>query len=115
LEKLQVRVLLRTEADAETVRQLDPDAVVVATGSTPTRTGYQRIFPHVEHLPGADQDNVCTVHDVLEGNVVPGHRVLLLDDINGWWPASGTAHHLALQRHQVTVVTASEHVAVSLD
>jgi NAD(P)H-nitrite reductase large subunit len=45
--------------------------------------------------------------------VVPGHRVLLLDDINGWWPASGTALHLAQQRHQVTVITPSEQAAAA--
>jgi len=115
LEKLQVRIQLRTEATPESIRALGPDVVVMATGSTPSRNGYQRIFPHIDRLPGADQDSVCTVHDVLEGRVVPGHRVLLLDDINGWWPASGTAQHLALQRHEVTVVTAAEKACAALD
>lgn len=55
------------------------------------------------------------MHDVLEGKVVPGSRVLLLDDINGWWPASGTALHLAQQRHLVTILTASEKAAAQLD
>jgi hypothetical protein len=41
--------------------------------------------------------------------------VLLLDDIDGWWPATGTALHLAQQRHRVTIVTASEKVAAKLD
>jgi len=52
---------------------------------------------------------------VLEGKVTPGTRVLLLDDINGWWPASGTALHLAKQRHQVTIATAAEKAAGALD
>jgi hypothetical protein len=52
---------------------------------------------------------------VLEGRVVPGTNVLLLDDLNGWWPASGTAIHLAQQRHRVTVVTAAEKAAGQLD
>ena len=69
----------------------------------------------MRELPGADQDNVCTVHDVLEGAVIPGTNVLLLDDINGWLPASGTALHLAQQRHFVTVVTAAEKAAAQLD
>ena len=115
LEKLQVRVLLDTEMTADDIRQSGADAVVLGTGSVPTRTGFQRAFPHVDRLPGVDQDNVTTVHDVLEGAVVPGTNVLLLDDINGWWPASGTALHLALQRHMVTVVTASEKAAEQLD
>jgi 2,4-dienoyl-CoA reductase-like NADH-dependent reductase (Old Yellow Enzyme family)/pyruvate/2-oxoglutarate dehydrogenase complex dihydrolipoamide dehydrogenase (E3) component len=115
VEKLQIRVMLRTTATAQTIRALEPDSVILATGSAPTRTGFQRILPHLDTLPGADQDNVCTVHDVLEGKVVPGSRVLLLDDINGWWPASGTAQHLALQRHEVTIVTAAEHACAALD
>ena len=108
LEKLQVQVKLRTELSVEDVKAAGADAVVLCTGSTPSRSGFQRTLPHIDRLPGADQENVCTVHDVLEGNVVPGTNVLLLDDINGWWPASGTALHLAQQRHMVTVVTSAE-------
>ena len=115
LEKLQVRVRLRTEMSAEDIVASGADVVVLSTGSTPSRDGFQRVLPHVDRLPGVDQDNVCTIHDVLDGSVVPGNTVLLLDDINGWWPASGTALHLALARHTVTVVTASEHVAGQLD
>jgi 2,4-dienoyl-CoA reductase-like NADH-dependent reductase (Old Yellow Enzyme family)/thioredoxin reductase len=115
LEKLQVQVKLRTELKPEDVKSYGADAVVLCTGSAPTRTGYQRSFPHLDRLPGAGQENVCTVHDVLDGKVVPGSRVLLLDDINGWWPATGTALHLAQQRHQVTVVTPAEKAASALD
>lgn len=115
LEKLQVRVELRKEMTAADVKGARPDTVILCTGSVPSRSGFQRAFPHVSRLPGADQENVCTVHDVLEGRVVPGTNVLLLDDINGWWPASGTAIHLALQRHMVTVVTAAEKAAGQLD
>ena len=115
LEKLQVRVRLRTETTADDIRASGADVVVLATGSEPSRNGFQRAFPHVEALPGADAGNVCTAHDVLDGSVTPGASVLLLDDINGWWPASGTALHLARQRHRVTVVTASEKPAAQLD
>ena len=115
LKKLQVRVMLGTEMSADDVREFGADAVVLSTGSRPTRTGFQRALPHVDALPGAGQENVCTVHDVLEGSVRPGARVLLLDDINGWWPASGTALHLAEQGHRVSVVTASEKAAEALD
>ena len=115
LEKLQVRIELGTEMTADSIRDFGADAVVVSTGSRPTRTGFQRALPHIDALPGVEQDNVCTIHDVLEGAVVPGKRVLLLDDINGWWPASGTVLHLAGKGHSVTVVTASEKPAESLD
>lgn len=115
LEKLQVKVDLRQEMTADDVVQAEADTVVMCTGSKPSRSGFQRVYPHIEKLPGVDQDNVCTVHDVLDGSVVPGSNVLLLDDIDGWWPATGTALHLAQQRHMVTVVTASEKAAAKLD
>jgi len=115
LEKLQVQVELRKEMTADDIRSSGADTVVLCTGSTPSRSGYQRAYPHRDGLPGAGQDNVCTIHDVLDGSVVPGTNVLLLDDINGWWPASGTALHLAQQRHRVTVVTAAEKAAGQLD
>ena len=100
---------------AEAIREIGADAVVLSTGSVPTRTGFQRALPHVDALPGAEQENVCTVNDVLDGTARPGERVLLLDDLNGWWPASGTALHLAERGHAVTVVTASEKAAEALD
>ena len=115
LEKLQVRVKLGTEMTAAAIRDFGADAVVLSTGSQPTRTGFQRALPHVDALPGVEQENVCSANDVLSGAVVPGKRVLLLDDLNGWWPASGTALHLAEQGHDVTVVTASDKPAEALD
>ena len=115
LEKLQVRVQLRTEMTREDIEASEADTVVMCTGSLPRRSGFQRAIPHMETLPGASQENVCTAHDVLDGSVVPGTNVLLLDDINGWWPATGTALHLAEQRHFVTLVTSAEQVAGQLE
>lgn len=115
LEKHQVRIELRREITAEEILASGADAVILASGSRPNRAGFQRTLMHMDTLPGADQDNVCTVHDVLDGSVIPGTNVLLLDDIDGWWPASGTALHLAKQRHMVTVATASEKAAAKLD
>jgi 2,4-dienoyl-CoA reductase-like NADH-dependent reductase (Old Yellow Enzyme family)/thioredoxin reductase len=115
LQKLQVQVELNRNITADEIRSSGAEEVILCTGSTPSRTGFQRAFPHIDRLPGAEQANVHTVHDVLEGTVVPGNRVLLLDDINGWWPASGTALHLAQQRHMVTIVTSAEKAAAQLD
>ena len=115
LEQAQVQIKLRTEMNADDVLSAGADAVVLCTGSQPSRDGFQRALPHVARLPGADQDNVSTVHDVLDGTVVPGTRVLLLDDLNGWWPASGTALDLAQRRHQVTLVTSADQAAGQLE
>jgi 2,4-dienoyl-CoA reductase-like NADH-dependent reductase (Old Yellow Enzyme family)/thioredoxin reductase len=115
LEKLQVQVRLRHEITAQEIRDFGADAVVLASGVIPDRTGFQRAHPHIGELPGVDAENVCTVHDVLSGEVVPGNSVLLLDDLNGWWPASGTALHLAKQRHWVTLVTAADAPCLALE
>jgi thioredoxin reductase len=115
LRKLQVKIELNKEITADEIKASGAEEVILCTGSNPARSGFQRAFPHIDRLPGADQPNVHTAHDVLEGTVMPGSRVLLLDDINGWWPASGTALHLAQQRHQVTIVTSAEKAAAQLD
>lgn len=115
LQKMQVRVELKREMTADDIKASGADVVVLATGSNPNRTGWQRSMPHQDMLPGADQPSVTTVHDVLEGTVTPGANVLILDDINGWWPASGTAIHLAKLRHHVTIATAAEKAAGQLD
>ena len=115
LDRLGVEVNLRHQATESEILNAGTDAVAICTGSRPSRHGFQRAYPHRTSLPGVDQDNVCTVHDVLDGSVVPGANVLLLDDIDGWWPASGTALHLAQQRHRVTIVTSSEKAAARLD
>jgi 2,4-dienoyl-CoA reductase-like NADH-dependent reductase (Old Yellow Enzyme family) len=60
-------VLLNTEATAESVLELSPDAVVVATGSAPTRL-------EVEGGPPA-----LTVHEALNGAADGARRVALYD------------------------------------
>lgn len=115
LERMQVRIELRHEITPADIDASGADEVILCTGSRPSRAGFQRAYPHRDALPGADQESVCTIHDVLEGRVVPGTNVLLLDDLNGWWPATGTALHLAKARHRVTIVTASEQAAAQLN
>jgi NADPH-dependent 2,4-dienoyl-CoA reductase/sulfur reductase-like enzyme len=80
LDRHGVDVRLGTEATLELVREVAPDAVVVATGAVPSRTGFSSVNPLVERLPGVDQDNVLTVWDVLLGLRSVGRRVVVLDD-----------------------------------
>ena len=79
---------------------------IVATGSRPPGTGFQRALPLVERLPGVDEADVFSIHDVLDGTAVPGRRVIVLDDLNDW-RGLGTATHLAEDGHEVTIVTAA--------
>ena len=104
LEKLQVRVHLNQPIDAEEIAAHDADVVILATGSQPTRSGYQRALPTVDALPGVDAANVFAVEDVMNRSARPGHRVLLLDDV-GQYRGIGTAWHLLECEHAVTVLT----------
>ncbi|MCC7045805.1 MAG: FAD-dependent oxidoreductase [Alphaproteobacteria bacterium] len=114
LDRLGVDLRLNTRIDAEGVRALAPDAVVLATGSVPPMTGFQRAVPGRARMPGIDKPNVFSINEVLLGSDRVGSRVLLLDDLNGWMPASGTALYLAQRGHQVTVVTSAAATAQSL-
>ncbi|MFQ5776152.1 MAG: FAD-dependent oxidoreductase [Kiloniellaceae bacterium] len=104
LENLQVSVRLNAPMEAGEVRDFGADAVVLATGSQPAETGFQRALPQLARLPGIERGNVWSVEDVMSRAARPGKRVLVLDDI-GHWHGCGTAWHLAEHGHEVTLVT----------
>ncbi len=104
LQRLDVRVRVNHPMFADDIAAAGADAVVMATGSQPTGTGFQRQLPHVAELPGVHHPNVCAIEDVLSHNAKPGHHVVLLDD-TGDWRGGGTAWFLAERGHQVTIVT----------
>jgi len=106
LGALRVDVRLATEATPEAIEALGADEVIVATGSRPPRTGFQRALPLVDRLPGVDASNVLAIQDVLDGAVIGGERVLLLDDL-GDWRGLGTALYLAESGHIVTLLTSA--------
>ena len=70
-----------TEATLELVRELAPGR---RRSSPPARCrrarGFSSVNPLVERLPGAEQDNVLTVWDVLLESRPVGKRVVVLDD-----------------------------------
>jgi 2,4-dienoyl-CoA reductase-like NADH-dependent reductase (Old Yellow Enzyme family) len=105
---VDVRLGVDATADtvAETIAEAAADEVIVATGSRPPGTGFQRALPLVDRLPGSDARNVLAIQDVLDGATVPGERVLVLDDL-GDWRGLGTALHLAEAGHAVTLLTAA--------
>lgn len=76
-----------TEVDAETLGRLAPDAVVVATGSTPDTPHTGRdVWAAIEHPPE------------------PGARVVVRD-VDGTWAGAGLALHLATSGAEVWLVT----------
>ncbi|MSP83265.1 MAG: FAD-dependent oxidoreductase [Alphaproteobacteria bacterium] len=104
LGQLQVEVRRNTTLSAAEIAAGGFDEVIVATGANYTKDGVQRALPHVRRMPGADQDNVITIADVLEGRAKPGRRVLVVDD-EGGWRGIGTALFLAERGHDVDIVT----------
>jgi len=104
LRRLQVETRLNTLVEADDVDAYGANAVVLATGSLPAESGFQRALPHVAHLPGVESGNVWSVEDVMTHTARPGRRVIVLDDI-GHWHGAGTAWYLAEQGHEVTIVT----------
>lgn len=115
LAALGVDVRLGVEATADAVEGFGADAVVVATGARPARTGFQRALPMVDRLSGVDEADVLAIHDVLDGTASAriGRRVLVLDDVNDW-RGLGTALALVEAGHDTTIVTAAPVVAGGL-
>ncbi|MFD4324428.1 FAD-dependent oxidoreductase [Nocardioides sp. NPDC058538] len=94
---------LGTYADADIVRSLDPDVVVVATGGVPDRSC----------VPvGAELVN--DTWDVLDGTLTPGNGTVLVYDDNGAEPALDAGEHLATLGAQVELVTPERTVGISV-
>ena len=104
LNKLGVDVRLNTPFFADDVIEFGADAVILATGSLPSDTGYQRGIPTRDVLPGIDQGNVWHAEDVMNRSAKLGQSVLLLDDV-GTWKSLGTAVYLVEKGHSVSIVT----------
>ena len=114
LARMQVVVRLHAPMDVDEVVAFGADLVVLATGSQPPGTGFQRALPHLDSLPGIGRGNVCSAEAVMAREVRPGKRVLVLDE-GGNWKGSGTALYLAEAGHQVTVVTPAAMVAKEVE
>ena len=92
LKLLGVDIRLSTQVDTQLMKSLDGDVYLFATGSIPERPG----------IPGADQPQVCTFHDILSGkaNISKGPVVV----IGGGASGLETADYLSDKGLQVTVI-----------
>lgn len=104
LRQLQVEIRYNTYLDAEDVAAIGADHVILATGSTPPETGFQKALPHVVRLPGIERGQVWSIQDVMTRAARLGNHVVLVDE-GGNWRGIGTAWHLAEKGHKVTLVT----------
>ncbi|HKF33739.1 MAG TPA: FAD-dependent oxidoreductase, partial [Jatrophihabitantaceae bacterium] len=91
--RLGVDVRLNAYADADDVRALKPDVVIMATGGLPGT-------PALSTGDGL----VVSTWDVLSGEARPGRRVLVFDD-HGSDQALSTAERLAAAGSEVEIVT----------
>ena len=97
--KAGAEIRLNTEADAASLKELQPYAVIVATGG-------DAVYPSI---PGADQPHVCTVTEILNGSVkLEGKAVAV---IGSGMTGLETADLLAEQGNQVTIVEMADEIA----
>jgi 2,4-dienoyl-CoA reductase-like NADH-dependent reductase (Old Yellow Enzyme family) len=118
LRLLGVAIRTGVEADVATIRDLSPDAVILATGSEAVRHGWTalrpaRWSPDAEALPGTDQWNVITIDDVFGGAPEIGPSVVVYDDI-GDRQAVAVAEYLVDRGHTVAIFTRLPQAAPAL-
>ena len=104
LTKLGVDIRYNSFFDADDITAFGAEHVVLATGSQPAGTGFQKSLPHVERLPGIELGNVCSAEDVMLRVARPAKKVIVLDE-GGNWKGCGTAWKLAEDGLDVTIVT----------
>ena len=68
LEALNVEIILGKEADIQLVRDISPDAAVIATGAVPM----------LPAIPGINGSNVVHAWDILAGKATAGKRVVIV-------------------------------------
>ena len=84
-----------TWADQDTVLQLDPDVVIIATGGLPNTELFET---------GIEADNVVTSWDIISGDVKPAENVLIYDE-SGDHPGLQAAEVAANAGAKVEVMT----------
>ena len=114
LGRARVDVQLGRAVTAADILDGGADAVVIATGSTPRRTGYSSHRPNVARLPGADLPHVVTVWDVFADEAAIGERVVLIDE-DPHFAGIFTAEHLADLGRRVDVVTPGVHAGRTIE
>jgi 2,4-dienoyl-CoA reductase-like NADH-dependent reductase (Old Yellow Enzyme family) len=99
-------VLLRMNAflDSDEIAAHPAEVVVLATGSLPDDSGFQRWQPQHAKLPGIERGGVWSPEAVLRREARLGDAVVVYDEGSNW-RGVGTAWTLAEQGRNVTIVT----------
>jgi hypothetical protein len=108
-DRLGVKLRLNTFLEEQEVAGHAASVVVVATGSLPDETGFQRWVPHEPSLPGIEAGGVWSPEAVLRREARLGDAVVVYDEGSNW-RGVGTAWALAEQGKKVTIVTPEPYV-----
>jgi len=98
-----VRIVTSTEVTIPLIRELAPDAVVLATGAR----------PRVVAIEGQETGHVVDAWSVLKGEEQPGASVVIAD-FRGDWIGIGLAEKLAADGHRVRFFTSGRMVGQQL-
>ena len=101
---LGVTLNLNTYLETDDIQNHPADTIILATGSLPDETGFQRWQPHLPTLPGIHLGQVWSPEQVLRREARIADSVVLYDEGSNW-RGVGTAWALAEQGKQVTIVT----------
>ncbi len=114
VDKLGVDVRLDWAPSADELLALEPDHVIVATGSAPGSDILGNLAQGIHETPGLDREHVLNVWDVLEQEAEVGHRVLVADDGEGSWKAISLALDLDGRGHDVHLSTPLPYVGAKI-
>jgi 2,4-dienoyl-CoA reductase-like NADH-dependent reductase (Old Yellow Enzyme family) len=114
VERLGVTIRLNTIVDPDVVAEVDPDEVILATGVSPRRDGFQLSTP-VTPVPGYALPHVFTSWDVFGfgGRATLAGPALVYDD-TGTFEAISVADALLAAGLQVTMVGRHESIGDTL-
>ncbi len=104
IEQLGVKTVLGTQANAEMIEGEASDAVVIAAGASPLKSGITGYRPYA--IPGWEQDNVVCAEDVIRNPDIAGQHVVVVDD-NNFHRSLSAVEMLADKGKKVEVVSAA--------
>lgn len=106
LQGLGVPIHFNTEVNADIVEEINPQVLVIATGSSP-------LIPDYEGLDNTSIE-VLDVREGMRNAERIGNRVMVYDDI-GFWQGGGVADYCQALGADVTIVTPGDNVGVDLE
>jgi 2,4-dienoyl-CoA reductase-like NADH-dependent reductase (Old Yellow Enzyme family)/thioredoxin reductase len=100
VKKLGVKVKFGSDATAEKIMKLEPDAVVVATGGEPLVPG---------SIPGVQRGDFCTAPDIIHGRVKPKNQNVVV--VGSGMTGLETAEILCKAHNRVTIIEMAPEIA----